>query len=171
MLDILPCQMVRQLRQDSGHPRAPTYLRLHRQWQCRRTGRFYLVLSVFAYSEGMDTRHNPRVVTDHYITCRALGRDFSVLMYDLSTGGCMFESARTALAPGVSVTIIFPSDPEAPATVVWAAGKCVGVKFGNDIETGTVENYGYRLRADAFDATSPRDRSGRILPALTRHSA
>jgi hypothetical protein len=119
----------------------------------------------------MDARHHPRAITDQRVTCHALGRHFPVLMYDLSTGGCMFEASGMVFNPGERVAMAFAGVPETAATVVWAAGKCVGVKFCSDLQSAVVENYGGRQDSDGFDAASPRDRFGRPLPALNKYSA
>jgi hypothetical protein len=48
-------------------------------------------------------------------------------MYDLSIGGCMFETAGPlALGVGENVMITLATSPH-PAVVVWAFGECVGV--------------------------------------------
>lgn len=131
----------------------------------------YLNLNVFLYPRGMDARHHSRVVTDHHVTCHASGRHFPVLMYDLLAGGCMFESSGMTLAKGDPVAMAFAGIPEVLGSVVWAAGKCVGVKFCNELHGAIVEYYGFHADAEAFDNILPKDRFGRLLPTLNKYSA
>jgi hypothetical protein len=118
----------------------------------------------------MKDRQHPRVAVDRHVPCEAVGARGPVFMYDLSVGGCMFEVDELSLEAGQDVTVTLAKSPHA-AVVIWAFGECVGVKFGEELHPAIVEHYGFRPSAAQFDALSPRDKFGRLLPPLAKHCA
>lgn len=91
-------------------------------------------------------------------------------MYDLSAGGCMFEANQIDLEVGQNITVTLATSLQ-PATVIWAFNQCVGVRFHHELHGAIVEHYGFKPSAIHFDALTPRDRFGRLLPPLAKHCA
>lgn len=118
----------------------------------------------------MKDRQHPRVAVDRHVPCEAVGAVAPVFMYDLSAGGCMFEADEASLQVGQEVTVTLATSPY-PAVVVWSFGECVGVRFRDALHPAIVEHYGFKPSPVAFDALSPRDKFGRLLPPLSKHCA
>jgi hypothetical protein len=118
----------------------------------------------------MKDRQHPRVAVDRHVPCEAVGWLAPVYVYDLSAGGCMFEVDETSMQVGQEVTVTLATAPQA-AVVVWAFGECVGVRFRTELHAAIVEHYGFKPSAIGFDALSPRDKFGRLLPPLSKHCA
>lgn len=116
----------------------------------------------------MKDRQHPRVAVDRHVPCEVVGARGAVFMYDLSIGGCMFEAEEIVLEVGQEVTVTLATSPQ-PAVVVWAFDACAGVRFHTELHAAIVEHYGFKPSAIQFDALSPRDKFGRLLPPLARH--
>ena len=111
----------------------------------------------------MDERKTQRVVTDLQVEARVRGRMITVLVYDLSQGGCMIELPEPLLKPGVSLRLKF-LDFESGGYVAWEHGGFAGVKFYHEIDPAIVAHLGFKLRGTPFSEVQPRDRHGRRLP-------
>jgi hypothetical protein len=118
----------------------------------------------------MKDRQHPRIAVDRHVPCEAIGVQAPVFMYDLSVGGCMFEAEEISLQVGQEVTVTLATSPQ-PAVVVWAFEECVGVRFRDELHAAIVEHYGFKPSAIQFDALSPRDKFGRLLPPLAKYCA
>jgi hypothetical protein len=80
----------------------------------------------------------------------------------------MFEADGISLCAGQQVVISLATTRQ-PAVVVWVFDECVGVRFHAELHAAIVEHYGFRPSAIGFDAMSPRDKFGRLLPPLAKH--
>jgi hypothetical protein len=116
----------------------------------------------------MQDRQHPRVAVDRHVPCESIGSVAQVFMYDLSIGGCMFEVDRISLQLGQEVTVTLATSPY-PAVVVWSFKECVGVRFRDELHAAIVEHYGFKPSPIKFEALSPRDKFGRLLPPLAKH--
>ena len=111
----------------------------------------------------MDERKTQRVVTDVQVEARIRGRLVTVLVYDLSQGGCMIELPEPLLKPGDNLRLeLF--DFESGGYVAWEHGGIAGVQFYQELDPAIVMHLGFKLRGTPFSDVQPRDRYGRPLP-------
>lgn len=112
-------------------------------------------------------RTTPRVVTDIEATWSAHGQHGRAFLYNISMGGCMFESAKEAFFPGDVLALQIPSSPTLSGSVVWQIGQFCGMRFHQPIAAATVEELGFKEPLISFEHSLPRDRFGRTLPILS----
>lgn len=105
-------------------------------------------------------RQYNRFTVDKKIECK-IGRQHSaVSLYNLSSGGCMIETASANADVGVPVMVKLNDKTEMPGVIVWRIGKNAGIKFEIPLHTAVVEALGYETDEDDFDRNDPRDRFG-----------
>jgi hypothetical protein len=112
----------------------------------------------------MDERQTQRVVTDLEVEARIRGRSVTVLVYDLSQGGCMIELPEQLVKPSDNLRLRF-LDFEIGGYIAWEHGGFAGMKFYHELGQAIVARLGFRLRGTPFSEVQPRDRYGRPLPA------
>lgn len=79
----------------------------------------------------------------------------------------MFEIDQISLQAGQEITVTLATSPH-PAIVVWSFDGCAGVRFRDQLHAAIVEHYGFKPSPIQFDALTPRDKFGRILPPLAK---
>lgn len=114
----------------------------------------------------MDDRRYDRFVVDKEIEC-FLGerRDF-VLLYDLSVGGCMLEAPNIGGRGGDTVVLKLTDFIDISGRIVWEKDGVAGVRFDHKLGEATVRYLGFTPSTLTFEQLEPRDRWGRLLPAL-----
>lgn len=101
-----------------------------------------------------------RFIVDQEIECVMNGaRDF-VMLYNLSSGGCMIEIANTDASEGDAIEIVLKDMGAVPGTIVWKVGRNAGVKFETILHQRVVEYFGFSGGQEDFDQHDPRDRFG-----------
>ncbi|MCJ2176969.1 PilZ domain-containing protein [Novosphingobium album (ex Hu et al. 2023)] len=117
----------------------------------------------------MDERNYERFVVDKDIECYVGERRYNVILYDLSSGGCMIEAPQAPLTDGVVIHLRMNKFIETSGQVVWLAAGNAGVRFGELLHEAAVRHLGFTPSDLPFDEMTPTDRFGRRLPALPRH--
>ena len=111
-----------------------------------------------------------RLSIDKEIACRVDGVREYVMLYNLSSGGCMIECVG-AVDVGSRVDLDLNDVASVRGNVVWRIDKNAGIKFDVPLHTAVVESLGYEARGEDFDRHDPRDRFGIPLVHTLHHSA
>lgn len=110
-----------------------------------------------------------RFKTDEMIDCAVGGKRGKVALYNLSSGGCMIESASKQLKVGARVVLTLRDRIEISGEVVWRIGNNAGIRFDQMLHPRVVEQFGYD--DEDFDRHDPRDRFGIPLVEMLKASA
>jgi hypothetical protein len=113
----------------------------------------------------MDERANGRVVVDIGVEAVADTVSFSVLLYDLSTEGCMIDTGGAPLpGAGTAIDLALPFAGATKGRLAWTRDRFGGVQFAVPLAEAIVLRLGFRPRAE--EAEGFHDKWGRPLPAL-----
>lgn len=115
----------------------------------------------------MEARYHPGGVTDRQVACGALPRHFPVMTYGVLTDAGTFDDSDRVLIPAVPSTSV----REGSATVVWATNNHAAKECFSELDCAIAETYRFRTGTDAFDAISPGDQFGPLVPVLTKYFA
>lgn len=114
----------------------------------------------------MDERNYDRLVVDKEIECFFGERRDFVLLYDLSAGGSMIEAPKSGIKGGDSIHLKLNDFIEISGRVVWEKDGYAGVRFDHALHEAAVKFLGFSPTTTTFEQMEPRDRFGRLLPAL-----
>lgn len=110
--------------------------------------------------KGQIMRSYNRFIVDQEIECVIDDvRDF-VMLYNLSSGGCMIETGNIAASEGDHIDIVLKDLGAVPGKIVWKVGRNAGVKFELVLHQRVVEYFGFSGSQEDFDQHDPRDRFG-----------
>lgn len=114
----------------------------------------------------MDSRVWDRILIEKNVDCRIGTVAGSVLLYNLSAGGCMIEVTGLPVGVGDLVEMNLDGVHDVCGSVVWAHDGCAGVNFEAPLHEAIVRHLGFTPTPVAFEQQAPRDRFGRILPPI-----
>lgn len=117
----------------------------------------------------MDERHHERFVVDKEVECFVDERRHKVILYDLSSGGCMIEVPQASLSGGAFIHLRLNTFIEVSGQVVWMARGNAGVRFSQFLHEAAVRHLGFTPNDLTFEDIIPIDRFGRPLPALQKY--
>jgi hypothetical protein len=113
----------------------------------------------------MDERASGRVVIDSEVEAVVGTAAFRVLLYDLSTDGCMIDTGGAPLPEaGAAIDLALPLAGAKKGHLVWTRGRFGGVRFLDRLPEAIVLHLGFRPHGDEPEAF--QDRFGRPLPQL-----
>lgn len=81
----------------------------------------------------MDGRAHERLVIDRSVSCRGFSGDEQILIYNLSTSGCMVSRSRSRSALGETLLISLIGGVEIAGQVIWEREPYAGVQFTSDL--------------------------------------
>lgn len=105
-----------------------------------------------------------RFIVDQEIECDIAGAREVVMLYNLSSGGCMIETRSENLTEGSKVEVRLRELASIPGHVVWRIGRNAGIKFEMPLHQKVVARFGFAAPDEDFDRNDPRDRFG--IPIL-----
>ncbi|NTZ42368.1 PilZ domain-containing protein [Altererythrobacter sp. SALINAS58] len=105
-----------------------------------------------------------RFIVDQEIECDIAGERDVVMLYNLSSGGCMIETRSGNLSEGSAVEVRLRELATMPGRIVWRIGRNAGIKFEVPLHQKVVEHFGFSAPDEDFDSNDPRDRFG--IPIL-----
>lgn len=117
----------------------------------------------------MDERNHERFVVDKEIECFVGERRHEVILYDLSSGGCMIELPQASLNGGAFIHLRMNQFIEVSGQVVWVFGGNAGVRFSQFLHEAAVRHLGFTPNDLPFEEIIPSDRFGRPLPASQKY--
>ncbi|MGB7372867.1 PilZ domain-containing protein [Pontixanthobacter sp.] len=101
-----------------------------------------------------------RFIVDQEIECVLNGARDYVMLYNLSSGGCMIEISNPDAAKGDAIDVVLKDMGAVPGKIVWKVGRNAGVKFETILHQRVVEYFGFSGGQEDFDQHDPRDRFG-----------
>lgn len=94
----------------------------------------------------MDERARERLVIDRSVSCRGFSGDEQILIYNLSTSGCMVSRSRSCSALGETLLISLISGVEIAGQVIWEREPYAGVQFISELPERIVALLGFNNR-------------------------
>lgn len=94
----------------------------------------------------MDERAHTRLVVDRSVECRSFSDDEQIVVYNLSTSGCMAAKRHGRFAIGETLLITLVGGIEVAGEVVWQRGSYGGVRFCADLPDRVVAFLGFKNR-------------------------
>ncbi len=113
----------------------------------------------------MSRRQHERVSSERQVECRADGRNFTSILYNVSISGCLLEIPLNRLVEGDRVHIK-DGNIRMSGIVVWQDERNAGLRFDQPLHEAVVRFLGYDPAKG--DPVLPTDRFGRVLPRLPR---
>ncbi len=113
----------------------------------------------------MSRREHERVSSERQVECRADGRTFTSLLYNVSISGCLLEIPLNWLVEGDRVHIK-DGNIRMSGLVVWQSERNAGLRFDQPLHEAVVRFLGYDPAKG--EPILPTDRFGRVLPRLPR---
>lgn len=94
----------------------------------------------------MDERGRERLVIDRSVSCRGFSGDEHILVYNLSTSGCMVSRSQSSLVLGETLLINLIGGVEIAGQIVWERETYAGVQFTSELPERIVALLGFNNR-------------------------
>lgn len=94
----------------------------------------------------MDERAHSRLVVDRSAECRSFHDDEHIVVYNLSTSGCMVAKREGSFSPGETLLITLIGGVEVVGEVVWQREPYGGVRFCAELPDRVVAFLGFKNR-------------------------
>jgi hypothetical protein len=94
----------------------------------------------------MDERAQERLVVDRSAECRSFNDDAQIVVYNLSTSGCMVARREGSFAIGETLLITLVGGVEVVGEVVWQRSPYGGVRFSAELPGRVVAFLGFKNR-------------------------
>lgn len=94
----------------------------------------------------MDERAHNRLVVDRSVECRGFGDDGKIVVYNLSTSGCMVAKSQGSFSLGETLLITLVGGVEVVGEVVWQHAPYGGVRFLAELPERIVAFLGFKNR-------------------------
>ncbi|WP_156500567.1 PilZ domain-containing protein [Croceicoccus bisphenolivorans] len=114
--------------------------------------------------QAMTRRLNDRLDSDRQVDCRADGKTFHGVLYNVSVTGCMLEIPMNRISQGERVHLKTDGDIRISGMVIWQNECNAGVRFDQPLHEAVVRFLGYDPGKNTM--LLPTDRFGRPLPKL-----
>ena len=111
-----------------------------------------------------------RFSTDEEIEVVVAGEKDIATLYNLSCGGCMFETRNPALREGDCIEVNLRGTVSAQGHVVWRVDNKAGIKFATPVHHRIVEMLGFPGEDEGLGSDVPCDRFGLpLVGKVVRH--
>lgn len=91
----------------------------------------------------MEERAHERIVIDRSASCRGFSGDEEIVIFNLSTSGCMVSKRSGQWAPGETLLIRLIGEVEIAGEIVWTCQPYAGVKFTSELPERIVTFLGF----------------------------